>query len=426
MNRDATAARRVRVERNIYRRASGVYEVGFKDGGGRQRWRTVSGGITAARAVRDELLAGRARGERVALTSRIRFGDAASAWLEGPVLDLRPTTRDCYRNAVEQHLLKRFGTHRLDTITPDDLAKLVRELRIEGLAESTIVIVVGVTNRIYRYSARRLGWSGANPVSLMLPSERPKPSQDVKRRLFKAGELEQTVRAAEEPYRTLFTVAALTGARLSELLALRWGNLRLADPGDAEIEFAHQVDRSGNLGPTKTDGSARTVPIPRELALILKTHHRRSVYTGLDNFVFATRTGRPFSQRNIGRALRRAQLNARDESGHSTFPLLHQVDERGEPLKVPHGALPSMHSFRHTVASRALLAGESIDEVAFLLGHRDANVTRAVYLRELSDARRRTMRRSRMATEYADLLRDSSRAVPPTDGSKPEGMVSAP
>jgi hypothetical protein len=61
-----------------------------------------------------------------------------------------------------------------------------------------------------------------------------------------------------------------------------------------------------------------------------------------------------------------------------------------------------------TVASRALLAGESIDEVAFLLGHRDANVTRAVYLRELSDARRRTMRRSRISQEFAVLLDPSS------------------
>ena len=56
------------------------------------------------------------------------------------------------------------------------------------------------------------------------------------------------------------------------------------------------------------------------------------------------------------------------------------------------------------MASRALLAGESIDEVAILLGHRDANVTRAVYLRELSDVRRRTMRRSRMIAEFADVL----------------------
>ncbi len=50
-----------------------------------------------------------------------------------------------------------------------------------------------------------------------------------------------------------------------------------------------------------------------------------------------------------------------------------------------------MHSFRHTVASRAPLAGESIDEVAFLLGHRDATVTRTVYVREIADARRRAM-----------------------------------
>ncbi len=33
--------RRVRVERNIYRRPTGVLEVGFKDGAGIQRWRTA-------------------------------------------------------------------------------------------------------------------------------------------------------------------------------------------------------------------------------------------------------------------------------------------------------------------------------------------------------------------------------------------------
>src|SRR6202044_114220 len=124
-------------------------------------------------------------------------------------------------------LLDRFGARRLDTITPDDLADLVRKLRAHGLAESTIVIVVGVANRVYRYAARRLGWAGANPVSLMLSSERPKPSKDKRRRVFERGELEQTIAAADEPYRTLFTVAALTGARLSELLAITWSKVRI-------------------------------------------------------------------------------------------------------------------------------------------------------------------------------------------------------
>jgi integrase len=57
------------------------------------------------------------------------------------------------------------------------------------------------------------------------------------------------------------------------------------------------------------------------------------------------------------------------------------------------------------VASRALLAGESVDEVAFLLGHRDATVTRVVYVHEIADARRRHMRRSRMTAEFAGALR---------------------
>jgi integrase len=396
--------RRVRVERNIYRRASGVYEVGFKDATGKQRWRTVDGGITAARAVRDSLLTQRSRGERVSDNGRLRFGDAAGRWLEGPVVDLRPATQSCYRNAGEQHLLKRFGPRRLDAIMPDDLVGLVRELRGNGLAESTIVIVIGVTNRIYRYAARRLGWAGANPVSLMLSSERPKPSKGKRRRVFERDELEQTLAAADEPYRTLFTVAALTGARLSELLALTWANVCIDNLDDAEIEFAHQVDRHGNLAPTKTDGSAWTIPVSPQLARILVEHRQRSSFVADDSFVFATRSGRPFGQRNIGRALRAAQFKAVKRDGQPTFPVLHERDQHGNPIPVPHGAVPSMHSFRHTVASRALLAGESVDEIAFLLGHRDANVTRAVYVRELSDARRRTMRRSRMIAEFSDVL----------------------
>lgn len=411
MSKPANLPRRVRVERNIYRRSTGVFEVGYKDASGKQRWRTVDGGITAARALRDQLVAQRNRREPTADNVRLRFGDAAAQWLAGPVSDLRQTTRDCYRNAVDNHLRARFQARRLDAITPDDLAAVVRDLRAEGLAEATIAIVIGVTNRIYRYAARRLGWIGTNPVTLMLPSERPKPSQAKRRRLFDGSELEETIAAATEPYKTLFTVAALTGARLSELLGLTWANLHLEPRDDAEIEFAHQVDRKGNIRPTKTDESARTVPIPTQLAQILVDHRRCCVHLAPADFVFATRSGRALSQRNTVRALRATQIAARTAHGLPTFPILHEKSASGEPLRIPHGAVPSMHSFRHTLASRALLAGESIDEVAFLLGHRDANVTRAVYVRELTNSRRRALRRSRMVAEFDAILRPGSSHV---------------
>lgn len=417
--------RRLRVERNIYRRPSGVLEVGFKDGAGIQRWRTVDGGIMAARALRDELLARRNRGELVSRDSRLRFGDAADRWLTGPVVDLRESTQAGYRNAVDRHLRPRFGSRKLDAITADDLARMVREMRDHGKSEATILVVLGVTGRIYKFAARRLGWNGVSPTSLMLTSERPKVSLAKRRPIFTGQQIEQTIAAAAEPYRTMFTVAALTGARMSELCGLTWANVNLADLDDAELDFGWQVDRKGNRRPTKTDGSARTMPIPRSLALLLTRHKLAASDSGPEAFVFATRTGRPLGQRNVARALRQAQMAAIDADGRPTFPILHELDAKGKPAKVPPGLLPSMHSFRHTVASRALLAGESIDEVAFLLGHRDATVTRTVYVREIADARRRAMRRSRMVDEYSGVLRIALGGGTPNKGKVPLSVVRA-
>jgi integrase len=405
MAEPSDAPRRVRVERGIYRRATGVLEVGFKDEVGRQRWRTVDGGILAARKVRDDLAARRARGESVAPKPKLRFGEAADSWLDGPVLDLRETTQAKYRTIVKEHLRPRYEAQRLDAIVAEDLARLVREMRTEGKSEATIGVVLGVVGQVYKFAARRLGWKGTIPTTLMLRSERPKVSLAKRRPIFAGEQLEQTIAAAQEPFRTLFTVAALTGARVSELCGLTWADVRVDDPDEAEIEFGWQVDRHGNRRPTKTDGSARTVPIPRELANILLRHRDGEGETSPDGFVFATGTGRPLQQRNVARALREAQMRAIDGDGGPMFPILHERNDEGEPVPVPRGVLPSMHSFRHTVASRALLAGESVDEVAFLLGHRDGTVTRTVYVREVADARRRAMRRSRMAAEFSGALR---------------------
>lgn len=401
----SSAPRRVRVERGIYRRPTGVFEVGFKDENGRLRWRTVDGGVLAARKLRDDLAARRARGESVATIPKLRFGDAADQWLSGPVLDLRDTTQAKYRSIVNEHLRARFDARRLDAIAADDLACLVRDLRSDGMSEATIAAALGVVGRIYKFASRRLGWTGTIPTTLMFSSERPKVSQAKRRPIFTGEQLEQTIAAAHGPFSTLFAVATLTGARISELCGLTWADVRVDDLDEAEIEFAWQVDRHGNRRPTKTDGSARTVPIARELALILGRHKLAARYCGPTDFVFATSTGRAIQQRNVSRALREAQTRAKDENGRPTFPALHQADSQGRAVPIPRGSLPSMHSFRHTVASRALLAGESVDEVAFLLGHRDGTVTRTVYVREVADARRRAMRRSRMATEFAGALR---------------------
>lgn len=110
----------------------------------------------AARTLRDELLARRGRGETTPPNPRLRFGDAADRWLQGPVLDLRESTQAGYRSAVDRHLRPRFGGRRLDAITPDDLALLVRDLRNAEKSEAMIAVALSVLGRIYKFGSRLL------------------------------------------------------------------------------------------------------------------------------------------------------------------------------------------------------------------------------------------------------------------------------
>jgi integrase len=82
----------------------------------------------------------------------------------------------------------------------------------------------------------------------------------------------------------------------------------------------------------------------------------------------------------------------------------HQEKSRSD--RDPSTPADSCHAEGRGFESLQPLSGHPAnDEIAFLLGHRDANVTRAVYVRELADTRRRKMRRSRMIAEYGDLLK---------------------
>ena len=424
-NANATA-RRERVERNIYRRrdASGhiVHEVGYRDSTGRQRWRTVEGGITAARAERDDVRGRKGRGERVQPNPRLRFGEAADAWLAGQVAELRPTTQAIYTNAVETHLRSRWGHRRLDSITVEDVADLVRELRRAGKAEWTIAGVVKAANRTFKFARRRMNWHGQNPVVELEKGERPKVSAAARRPIFVGDQLAQTLAAAREPYKTLFAVGSVTGARLSECLGLVWADVQLDDLDAAAIRCEYQADRQGRRQPLKTDESRRTVEIPRQLAVMLVTHKLRSDDTSPTAFVFATRTGAAIQQRDVGTALRWAQKHATDDRGRPTFPVLRERDERGHRLPVPRGVVPSFHSFRHTAASEAIAAGESAEEVSWQLGHKTSLITRAVYVQEIKSAERTARRRARMEARYGSLLEaaDRSRAQQTPDRSTAE------
>ena len=162
-----------------------------------------------------------------------------------------------------------------------------------------------------------------------------------KRRIFRGDELAQTLDAASEPWRTLVALVTVTGGRLSELLGLTWQDIDLADRDAAWVHIHRQIDRRGQFQPLKTESAERTVELPRSIVALLLGLKARSAHCRDADFIFTTRTGRPLGQRNVARALRRAQLKACDENGRPTFPRRH------ESGPVPKDTVPSFHGFRH-------------------------------------------------------------------------------
>jgi integrase len=94
----------------------------------------------------------------------------------------------------------------------------------------------------------------------------------------------------------LYRVAAYTGLRLGELLALRWEDVNL----DLRRLVVHRSFSAGTEGPTK-GWQARFVPISDRVADALIRLHQRHEFTTATDYVFCNRLGRPLD----GAALRR-------------------------------------------------------------------------------------------------------------------------
>lgn len=413
-----------RVERNVYvrRDARGrrVYVVGYRDSAGKQRWKTVRGGITAARAERDTILGAKGKGERVQPNPRLRFGEAADRWLSEQVAELRPATRASYTSYVENHLRPRWGNRRMDQVDVTDAARLVRELRSAGKAEWTISGILRVASRVFKFASRHCSWHGENPFALLENGERPKVSATPERRIFHGDELVQVIAASTEPWTTLFRLASVVGARESELLGLAWADLDLDDVGAASVRFTHQLDRAGRRVALKTEESKATLPLPRSGAAMMLEHKARSLHAGRGAFVFATRSGRPLGQRNVLRALYRAQQRARDDAGNPTFAGLFEHDEHGHLVVDDRGeyvllgvkrrdlALPDFHALRHMAA----MSCEDAEEARDLLRHKNSNVTRSIYRAHFSEQRREALRAKMEARDVGAVVGAAERKDP--------------
>lgn len=135
-----------------------------------------------------------------------------------------------------------------------------------------------------------------------------------------------------------------SGARISELVALRVEDVRVSQKGSCHVHF---------LGKGRKD---RTVPLWDDTSRLLLSHiERRSLKDG--DYIFAGR-----NVDHLTRSGARSRLDAVAKRAKAAHPELARK-------KV------TPHVFRHSTAMAMLAAGVDIATVAIWLGHEDINTT---------------------------------------------------
>jgi integrase len=381
---------RVRIERGIYRQPNGKYAVCWRHAG-RLRFRTIGFDLAEARRERPALIAATREG-KVPISPRLRVETVAGWWLERfeakvAAGERHPRTLEAHRYQLDRHLLPPLGRRAIASLTVDDVAELLHELRCKGCSAKTSASALATLQSVLRF-ARRCGWIVADPVERLEHDERPRP-QRRRQRVLSRTEIERLLAACSPRDRLMIATVLYTGLRISEMLGLVWDDIDCAAGVihvRAQLSRAHRGLPARRVAP-KTAASVRDVPLVPQLARLLNAHRQATRFARGADWVFATARGTPYGHRNVSRrclgsAAQRAGLN----------------EDGWPPLR--------FHDLRHTFTSHLIVdLGLDPAQVSRILGHARITITLDIYTHLFEDARHARDIRARMAASpFAGLI----------------------
>lgn len=300
------------------------------------------------------------------------YKDWLNVWLDNAV---KPTakarTYARYKEIIDGHIVPKLGEYELNDLTPLLLQKFVTELLQsgnlitgKGLSANTVNTVITVLQNSLK-SAMVFGELKEYSADKI---KRPKAKENevICFSLVEQRKIEQKVLQSKKDKLFGIVLCLYTGLRIGELLALTWSDIDLIKGMLSVTKSCHygkgesgKFERCTEL--PKTITSRRTIPIPKQIIVILKSIKKRSQ----SEYVVASRAD-PVSVRSYQR---------------SFALLLHK-------LNIPH---KGFHALRHTFATRALECGMDVKTLSEILGHKNASITLYRYVHSLMEHKQEMM-----------------------------------
>ena len=270
------------------------------------------------------------------------FAEFAKRWEVLVVIQHKPSTQANLRSHLRKYITPFFGPLAVRDVRPETVQQFISGIK----ANPKTVRNIYVTLQMMWKSARAWQYVAHDALDGVVLPKRRKP----RRFFFTQEEVSRILGASEEPYRTLYWVAAELGLRAGEICGLRLEDL------DLEVGQVHvrQSAWRGRLQEPKTENATRSFAMSPNLI----EHLRRFILKWRPNpsgLLFASRNGTPFDQNLLVK--------------RKLHPLL-------EKLSIQRCGL---HAFRHFAASMMDRLNTPLKLRQQRLGHSDAEMTLGVY-----------------------------------------------
>lgn len=329
-----------------------------------QRYKVVKGNKRDAQTMLAEVTVSKHKAEYVA-PNKVTVADCAEAWLKNEAAETRQKTQDRYKGIVERQIRPKLGPLLVQKLTKLDLEDFYRRLAKDGrddgkgLSKRTVQHV----HRVLHAILNRAVDAQLVPQNVAAKAKPPKVERQ-KVETFSAAEIRLILDSLQG--RSLYPLVALafdTGLRRGELCALKWGDLDLSVGTLRVDESLSQTSEGRKFEKPKTASSFRTIELTPDCVSYLMAHRKtqleQRVALGLgklpdDALVFPGDNGEPRDPDAVSRGFSRAI------AGLSVKQL-------------------TLHSTRHSHASRLLNQGIDVVTVAARLGHSSPTITLAIY-----------------------------------------------
>jgi integrase len=293
-------------------------------------------------------------------------GALLNEWLDHATPSFSPKTVAITRMYLDAPIIPAIGSLSASKLTAADLDRFYRHLLVVGGARgpyspATIRRVHGIIRRALTQGVR-WGWIDHNPAIDASPPRVPirelkPPSPDEVVELFRLAE------ETDPDLATYIILAASSGARRGEMVALRWKDFDL-DSGTLSIERGVVLVGKELIEQGTKSHQSRKITLDSTTIKCLREHQIRAnevaslagTAIGTESFVFSRAAD--------------GSVPWRPDSTTRAFRLLcGRASVTGIRL----------HDLRHYVATRMLTAGVDVRTVAGRLGHRNPSTTLNVY-----------------------------------------------